>query len=451
VNEVERHILKPQPGPQTEALRSRADILIFGGAAGAGKSYALLMQPLRHLHNGKYSAVIFRRNSTQVRNQGGLWDESNEIYPLTGATGFSHAMEWRWPSGMTVSMRHMDHESDRFSYQGMQTPLVCFDEICHFTESQFWYMLGRNRSMSGVRARIRGTCNPDPDSFVARLVDWWIDQETGYPIPERSGVLRWFVRDGDGLVWADSREALCENHGPEADPKSFTFIGGNVFDNKILLSKDLAYLANLKALPLLEREQLLKGNWKIRPSAGMYFRSEWFEIVDAAPRPFQTRCRFWDRAGTKPKGGGKADWTAGVLVSKDAVGRFFVEDVARFQGTPAEVERSMCALASQDGHQTIVGFMQDPGSAGVAEKDYAVRALAGYPVRVIAASGSKEVRAKPASSQAENGNLKLVRGRWNHDFLQELVNFPEGGNDDQVDGLSGAVGVLAAGRKILVA
>jgi predicted phage terminase large subunit-like protein len=111
----------------------------------------------------------------------------------------------------------------------------------------------------------------------------------------------------------------------------------------------------------------------------------------------------------------------------------------------------MLSMASQDGPQTMIGFMQDPGSAGVSERDNAVRLLAGYNVKVIAASGSKEVRAKPASSQAENGNLKIVRGRWNHDFLSELSNFPEGQNDDQVDALSGAFGLLASGRKIMVA
>jgi len=436
--------IKAQPGPQSQFLATKADIAIFGGAAGAGKSWALLAEPLRHVLNGKVGAVIFRRNSTQVRNEGGLWDEACDLYPQTGGIGTSHNLTWVWPSGMTVSMRHMDNESDRFAYQGSQIPILCFDEITHFTERQFWYMLARNRSMSGVPSYIRATCNPDPDSFVARLIEWWIDPVTGYAINERSGLLRWFVRCGDDLDWFACRASALEKH-PGSEPKSLTFIRSSVYDNKILLASDPAYLSNLKSLPLVEREQLLHGNWKIRAAAGNFFRREWFEIVDAAPRPAQSSCRFWDRAGTKPRDGGKADWTAGVLVSKSREGIFYVEDVVRFQGTPAEVERCMVATATQDSRDTIIGFMQDPGSAGVAEKDYAVRMLAGHQVKVISATGSKETRAKPASSQAENGNIKLVRGRWNHDFLSELVNFPEGQNDDQIDSLSGAVNTLAGG------
>jgi predicted phage terminase large subunit-like protein len=257
------------------------------------------------------------------------------------------------------------------------------------------------------------------------------------------------VRSGDDLHWFGTRPAALERF-PESEPKSLSFIRSSVYDNQVLLKKDRSYLANLKALPMLEREQLLHGNWKIRPAAGMYFKREWFEVVEAAP-VFRSRVRFWDRAGTKPKPGTKADWTSGVLLSRDADGRFFVEDVIRFQGSPAEVEGRMLATASQDGVQTMIGFMQDPGSAGVSEKDYAVRRLAGYNVRVISATGSKETRAKPVSSQAENGNIKIVRGRWNHDFLNELTNFPEGENDDQVDGLSGGFGLITAGRTILLA
>src|SRR5688572_22814427 len=75
----------PQPGPQETFLQSEADIVIFGGAAGGGKTWALLMQPLKHMGNPLFGGVIFRRTSPQIRNQGGLWDESTQIYPLLNA------------------------------------------------------------------------------------------------------------------------------------------------------------------------------------------------------------------------------------------------------------------------------------------------------------------------------------------------------------------------------
>ncbi|MFS6779604.1 terminase large subunit domain-containing protein, partial [Staphylococcus aureus] len=127
----------------------------------------------------------------------------------------------------------------------------------------------RNRSTCGVRPYVRATTNPDADSWVAEFISWWIDQKTGYAIPERSGVLRWFVRIGDNIIWADHPEELemytMPGPGGEEVPipaKSVTFISSKLTDNKILMAADPGYMANLMSLPLVERERLLGGNWK---------------------------------------------------------------------------------------------------------------------------------------------------------------------------------------------
>ncbi|WP_234891282.1 terminase large subunit domain-containing protein [Sinorhizobium meliloti] len=182
-------IIRPQPGPQTAFLVSPADIAIYGGSAGGGKTWALLMEPLRHIANPQFGAV-FRRSTVQVRNEGGLWDESEKLYPAIGASPKEHVLQWSFPSGASVSFAHLEHDKTVLNWQGSQIPLVCFDELTHFSAKQFWYMVSRNRSMSGVRPYIRATCNPDADSWVAELISWWIDQDTGLPIPERAGVLR---------------------------------------------------------------------------------------------------------------------------------------------------------------------------------------------------------------------------------------------------------------------
>ena len=98
----------------------------------------------------------------------------------------------------------------------------------------------------------------------------------------------------------------------------------------------------------------------------------------------------------------------------------------------------MRACAEQDGQSVSVGFMQDPGSAGVSEAQEAARALDGFDVRFATATGDKETRAKPISAQAEAGNVKVVRGLWNEELLRVLENFPAGSHDDEVDALSGA-------------
>lgn len=96
---------------------------------------------------------------------------------------------------------------------------------------------------------VRATCNPDVDSWVAKFIAWWIDQETGYPIPERSGVLRYFCRENVEVKWGDSPEELSEKYGVEPELcKSVTFIASSVYDNKILLERDPSYLANLRKL-----------------------------------------------------------------------------------------------------------------------------------------------------------------------------------------------------------
>jgi len=191
--------IKPQPGPQTAFLSSPADIAIYGGGAGGGKTWGLLMEPLRHVSNPGFGAVFFRRSTVQIRNEGGLWDESAVLYPQIGGDPKEHTLSWAFPTGASVSFAHLEHDKTRFNWQGSQIPLICFDELTHFSAVQFWYMVSRNRSMCGVRPYIRATCNPDADSWVADLIAWWIDQDTGLPIAERAGKLRWFVRVGEDL------------------------------------------------------------------------------------------------------------------------------------------------------------------------------------------------------------------------------------------------------------
>ena len=428
--------IRPQPGPQESFLATAADIAIYGGAAGGGKTFALLLEPLRHKDVPGFGAVIFRRTSTQIRQEGGLWDESSGLYRAYDARPREQILDWRFPSGVRIAFGHMEHERDRFNWDGAQITLLGFDQLEHFTYRQFFYLLGRNRSTCGVRPYVRATCNPDPESWLADFVSWWIDPESGYAIPERSGVLRWFVRRGDELDWADTRATLIARHGRDCQPLSVTFIPASVHDNTILLAQDPGYLAKLHALPKVERERLEKGNWKIRPAAGLYFRRDYFEMVDAVPADV-VRVRYWDLAATEAQPGTDPDWTAGVKLARSESGLFFVEHVARLRGSPHKVEQAVRNTAGQDGRDVRVVLSQDPGQAGKALAQGYIRLLAGHDVRARRETGDKITRAGPVSAQAEAGNIKVLRGAWNGAFFDELENFPEG-HDDQVDALGGA-------------
>jgi hypothetical protein len=276
-------IIRPQTGPQEKFLSSSADIAIYGGAAGGGKSWALLLEPLRHVGNSRFGAVFFRRTMPQIKNEGGLWDESAALYLGLSARPNSSEAYWTFPSGASISFSHLEHNKSVSAWQGAQIPLICFDELTHFTSKQFWYMLSRNRSTCGIRPYVRATCNPDPDSFVRDLIKWWVDQETGLPIPSRSGVVRWFVRVGDELHWGDLPSDLAgylDSDGNSIPPKSLTFIAAKLTDNKALMNADPGYMANLMAMDVVERERLLGGNWAIKSTKAAVFSKYRVEAFD---------------------------------------------------------------------------------------------------------------------------------------------------------------------------
>lgn len=450
--------LRPQPGPQELFLSSPADIVIYGGSAGGGKTFGLLLEPLRHITTVPgFGGVIFRRTSPQIRNEGGLWDTSEKLYPGVGGQGRESILEWSFPvdgSDFDNSLRfgHMQYEHNKYDYDGSQIPFIGFDELIHFTETQFWYMLTRNRSACGVRPYVRATTNPEPDTWVLELVGWWIDQDElspnyGYAIPERSGVLRWFVRINDEMHWGDSAEELREQfkHLPEdvVRPKSITFIAAKLSDNQELLKANPDYLANLLAQPRVERLRLLGegdrgGNWMVTGKAGDYFQRAWFKLVEAAPREVVGRVRYWDLASVE--GGG--DWTVGTLMSKTKQGLYTVEHEVRVQRSPGGVEREIVSTAEHDEAEygdVTVWIERDPGQAGTMEVQYYTRLLDGFDVRISPVPrSSKEKRAMLYSAQAEAGNVQIVKAGWNSGWLREHENFPEGEYDDRVDSASGA-------------
>ena len=436
--------VRPHAGPQERALASSADVVIYGGARGGGKTWALLMEPVRHHQNAQFSAVIFRRTSPQITNPGGLWDEATKLYPLVGARPRTGSMEWIFPSGMRVKFSHMEYEQDTLSWLGAQVPFIGFDQVETFLESQFWFMFSSNRSLCGVRPYIRATCNPVPEDdpvggWLHRLIQWWIDKETGLPIYARGGQVRWFVRINDELHWGDDPIALVAKY-PETLPLSLTFIPAKLDDNPTLVQGNPGYRANLMALPLIERERHLGGNWNVRPEAGKVFNRSWFEIVDAAPIEVQ-RVRAWDKAGTQ----GDGDWSAGVRIAKAGNGFYYVEEVTRGQWGSMARNAVIRQTAAMDGVEVEVALEQEPGSGGKESAEISIRELAGYIVHAHTASGPKLVRAGPLSAQAEAGNVKLVRGPWNKDFIDELHGFTGagGGQDDQVDAAANAFNRLA--------
>lgn len=431
--------IRLQEGPQEEFGSSPADIVIYGGAAGGGKSFGLVFEAGRNADVPGYHGIIFRRTSPQLTGGGSVWEESSKIYPYLGGVPKEHKLTWKFPENSSIEFSHLQHNKDKHSHQSKQYAFIGFDELTQFTEDQFWYLFSRNRSTCGVQPYIRAATNPDPDSWVRDFIGWWINEETGYPIKERSGMLRWFVRDGDRVVWG-TKEELLEKY-PDQDKHrvtSVTFIAAKLQDNPALTEADPQYMSRLLALPRVEREQLLHGNWNIRPAAGNYFKRSYFEVIDVLPAKCYMPVRAWDKAATKPSATNPdPDYTSGVKMCTDEDGMIYIMDMVETRDSPHGVDQLIKNTASQDGKGLCTqAFWQDPGAAGKADISATTRMLAGHIIVTERATKDKETYAKPLSSQAEAGNVKILRGPWNKRYMEVMEAFPDGAHDDPVDASS---------------
>jgi predicted phage terminase large subunit-like protein len=433
--------LGPNPGPQTHYVASSADITAFGGAAGGGKTLGTLFRFAWHADTYPgYFGAVFRREMPMITAGGGLWEESMGLYPVWGAVPNISLRQWRFPNGSLIQFRSLQHETDVLNYQGAQFAEFCLEEATHFPESMFWYMVSRLRSNCGMKPRACLTFNPDPDSWVRKLIDHYIGKD-GFAIAERACKLRYFVRDRDELIWGDSPEETSASvPHVKSTPKSLRFIPAMLADNP---KGDPTYGERLQSLPLVERERLLGGNWNIRAAAGTVFKKSWFEIIDRLPDDAELTCRGWDLAATEPSDTNRnPDWTRGVKLSKHKSGLFVVHDVIGLRQRTHHVDEAILKAAHSDGRGCIQGLWQDPGAAGKSEAERYVRKLAGFDVRIERASKDKVEYSRPVSAQAEGksgyGNIKLLRAPWNESFLNELEAFPDGAHDDAVDALSRA-------------
>ena len=446
-------IVKPQPGPQTAFMATPANVCIYGGAAGGGKSFGLLMSALRYKNVPGFGCTIFRRNFNQIFSQGGLWDESIKIYQgIRGADPkFARGQWWfRNQNGDIVSkvtFAHIERDEDVHKWQGSQICEIGFDELTHFSEKTFFYMLSRNRSTCGVEPFIRATCNPDADSWVAKFIEWWIDPDTGYPIPERSGKLRWFIRRDEILYWANTKQELWKQFDlktPEekAEPRSVTFIMSKLEDNQELLKVNPGYMANLKAMSVIERERLLHGNWKIKAAAGLFFkRSQVGDYLSFVPDDVIEWVRCWDLAATEKTENGDPAFTSGVLMGKRKNGRYIVADVVNKQMSASDVRQTIKHTAQQDiakYKRVKIRLPKDPGQAGKEQAESYIKFLAGFNVVTVAETGSKEARAEPMAAQWQAGNFDVLTGAWNEEYLQQLENFPDSKFKDMVDASANA-------------
>lgn len=282
-------------------------------------------------------------------------------------------------------------------------------------------------------------------AIVMTLTRWHYDDLAGRALE--------MMKQGKGLPW--DIIVLPALPQPRRDPETQQLIlneDGTVPGDPLGRKPNEPLAPNRMSLAgLLDRQDILGDrSWSAlyqqqpMSEVGGMFQPKWFGIANEIPQR-RVRVRAWDLGASL-----NGDFTVGVLMSRDINGFFYIEDVIRFRGSSMDVEQKIKDTATSDGRNVRIIIPQDPGQAGKSQAERIVRQLAGWNVKAIRPTGSKETRATGLAAQAEGGNVKMLRRQWNQVFLDELATFPLGTFDDQVDAAADAFNALIGPKKVAI-
>lgn len=436
---------------------------LFGGAAGGGKSDALLMAAAQFVDRPEYAGVIFRRTYADLALPGAIMDRALQWWKnAPGVSWNGDTKTFKFPSGATITFAYMQHAGDELRYQGAEFQYVGWDELTHFPDKrQYRYLLSRIRrpSNSTIPLRSMGATNPG----------------------------------GPGHNW------VAEDFDVMQDGKGFPFYPARVVDNPYI-DRD-SYIAGLMHLHPTTRAQLLAGDWRAR-EPGDYFRREWFgplldpEVDTWAARDCN-RVRWWDLAASVKDGSAH---TAGVKMARHRAGVYAIEHCVSFKATPGQRDARIVDIAKSDGATVTVGLEIEPGSGGIAQvesiaeklKAHGIRCVYARPrsehtlkekvyvVRASSSTNGKAARCDPVAACLERGHsrrgegdewdsvtqdrvpwwgedadkplelhrdgIRLFAGSWTQAYLDIVEGFPGDGSNrvDEADATSGAWSWLKA-------
>lgn len=476
-------VIGPRSEFQARYLNSDADIIVAGGAAGSSKSYVGLMRHLRWIEDRNYRGFCIRKNSTAIMKEGGLFDEAVELYREVepGIKIKVKDQKIVFPSRASISFTHYENDSAANTFQGLQLSSVFYDEATHAAEKHIWWLISRLRSKANMSPCIWLTCNPDPDSYLREWVDPWLYPEghpkAGLPNPEKNGSAKYILRIGGDLHWSDSREELVErfgkkhlpdDHRDQVRPKKIEVHLGTIYDNPTLMRTNPDYLASLEALPEIERQRLLLGNWNVREQNSTFFNRNWVEEIGyVEPSEIVASTRTFDFAVTlKSDLSPSPDYTASTLMHKMKSGEYVVANVTRCRITGGKWVDFIKSCVENDPPNTTYYVPLDPGAMAKRNIEMLLMDLAqeGIAAKKISTNKSKLERFRPFSAMAENGGVKFVKNcgvdlenniiNDNKFVYNELEAFTgerkkgETGHDDMVDTMSDAFYVLAKEKNL---
>lgn len=397
-------------------------VVLFGGAAGPGKTMGLFMAALQYVDVPGYSAILLRRTYKQLTLPGQLLDIARNTLRGTDAKWVEKESRFDFPSGARIVFGHLDSDRDLEDALGPEYQFIGWDELTQFPKHHFDELFARLRKpkdpanpLSQVPLRVRAASNPGGRGHR------WVKQE-------------FMLAPDDDTLYIPAR--LQDNPGIDADE----------------------YMKSLAKLPRHRRQQMVDGDWDAKPTGAMFDR-DWFHVIqpDEVPWDRLWQVRYWDAAATKEtEENPDPDWTVGARLGFDPdTDDYYIAHMARFRDRPGGVDRRIRQMDEADEPEVRWVFEQEPGAAGKQiihewQRKFPHRSITGH-----RPSASKEARAAPWAAraegvdQSEGGTFFVVEGAWVPDFLDEVEDFltVEGGHDDQVDAVSGAYANVRRRRK----
>lgn len=267
--EAEDEILfEPNPGPQTDFLASPEREVLYGGAAGGGKSFALIIDPLRYCNNQNFNALILRRTNDELRE---LIHKSQELYPKAypGAKWMEKKSQWTFPSGARIWMTYLEQDKDVLRYQGQAFTYIGIDELTQYSTPYAWdYLRSRLRTADpSLPVFMRATTNPGGPGHV------WVKKMFIDPAMHNTSFWATDITTGETLRYP-------ERHSKSGQPLfKRRFIPAKLLDNPYLYEQG-DYEAMLLSLPEVQRKQLLEGSWDIAEGAAFSEFDRRFHVTE---------------------------------------------------------------------------------------------------------------------------------------------------------------------------